>query len=309
MFQGHEYWKNYMIKWFGSELIDKWKEHVTLDNINSNNSKINLEVYDTGNKNATTIVFAHGIAGYARILLPFTIPLFEKGYNLVIPDLQGYGYNSGIKGDFEWNAHKQNLKDTVDYAINRFSGKIVLGGASMGGPLAYAAACEHEAIDGLACWCLWDFNDREFMLKETNTKRFTYLLIPIFKLISKIFGKLKIKTYKLISYDTLTDSTEFNNLVKNDPQAGTTITLLGATSLVLQSMPKTKHEDFNKPVIILQPEEDEMTPKYYTQKVFDKLNTTKKYVEVKGAPHFPTDIASYQTWANEVDSFIRSTII
>jgi len=46
--------------------------------------------------------------------------LFEKGYNFVVPDLQGYGYNEGLKGDFEWNAHVQNLIDTVDYAKKYF---------------------------------------------------------------------------------------------------------------------------------------------------------------------------------------------
>ena len=141
-----------------------------------------MEIYDTGNAHATTIIFSHGIAGYARVLLPFIIPLREKGYNLVIPDLQGYGYNEGLKGDFEWNEHVGNLIDSVKYAKQRFKGMVILGGASMGGPLAYSAACRYSEIDGLVCWCLWDFSDREFMLKETNTKGLTYVLIPVMKI-------------------------------------------------------------------------------------------------------------------------------
>jgi len=61
---------------------------------------------------------------YAGVLLPFTKPLFERGYNLVVSDMQGYGYNSGLKGDFEWNAHKQNLKDVIRYTNSRFHGKV-----------------------------------------------------------------------------------------------------------------------------------------------------------------------------------------
>jgi alpha-beta hydrolase superfamily lysophospholipase len=199
--------------------------------------KFNWEIYENNNKAAPTIVFAHGIAGYARILLPFVIPLFEKGYNLVVPDLQGYGYNKGMKGEFEWNSHKENLKDTVQYAKSRFMGPIFLGGASMGGPLAYAASCEVDGISGLLCWCLWDFSDKKFMQNETTTKRFTYLLLPLLRLLSRFLGGFRLKTYRLVSYDTLTDSGEFNEMVKNDPQAGTRITLKGAVSLLTQSKP------------------------------------------------------------------------
>ncbi|QUI24345.1 alpha/beta hydrolase [Vallitalea pronyensis] len=307
MFEGNAYWKNYMVGWFGEGLIDKWYQHVKVEKIQSNHQDINLEVYDTGNKDATTFIFAHGIAGYARVLLPFTMPLFECGYNLVVPDMQGYGYNDGLKGDFEWNAHKQNLKDCIDYAKKRFTGKIVIGGASMGGPLAYAAACEREDIDGLVCWCLWDFSDREFMLNETNTKGFTYVLIPILKWVSKYLQKVRIKTYSLISYDTLTDSKEFNDLIKRDPQAGTHITLKGAASLVLQSKPYIPHDKFNKKVLILQPEKDEMTPKYYTEKVYKKLGSKeKKYIEIKNSAHFPVEKEYYLQWKEAVNAFLET---
>ena len=309
MFEGKDYWKNYMVNWFGEELINKWYELVTEDYIDSNGKKLHLEVYDSGNPEATTIIFSHGIAGYARVLLPFTIPLREKGYNLVVPDLQGYGYNEGIKGNFEWNAHVTNLIDVVEYTKKKFNGKIVLGGASMGGPIAYDAACQCDGIDGLVCWCLWDFNDKEFMLKETNTKGLTYLLIPFFKIGSLVFGNLRLKTTRLISYDTLTASQEMNNLVKKDPQAGTHITLKGAASLILQSNPEISHEKFDLPVLVFQPGEDRMIPKYYVKKTYDKLGSkNKNYIELQGANHFPIEKKYYSKWAKETDEFLQDLI-
>ena len=294
-----------MESWFGSELIEKWANHVTVKQVKSANEEINIEIYDVKNTKAPTIIFAHGIAGYARILLPFTMPLFESGGNIIAPDLKGYGYNSGLKGDFEWNLHVQNLIDVVKYAKENYEGKIILGGASMGGPLAYAAACEEE-VDGLVAWCLWDFSDKEFMTKETNTKQFTYFLIPAFKIISKICGSLRVKTYKLVSYDTLTDSASFNETLKRDPQAGTHITLKAAASLVTQSKPAMPHEEFRKPVLVMQPGEDKMTPKNYTKKTFEKLGSTKKkYIEVDGSPHFPVVEKYYRHWNQAVIEFVN----
>ena len=302
---GNDFWKNYMVKWFGKDLIDKWHKYAEIKQIDSINGKINIEVYKNTNPAKPTIVFAHGIAGYARILLPFLIPLYEKGYNIIAPDLEGYGYNNRLKGDFTWNTHLQNLNDTVDYAKRIFKGKIFLGGASMGGPLAYATDVKYNCADGLICWCLWDFADREFMNKETNTKRFTYPMMPFMKLSSALFGKLRLKTYYFISYNTLTDSMEFNNLLKTDPQAGTLISLRGATSLVTQSKPDIKHEHYNKPVLVCQPEQDKMTPSYYTKKTFERIKSeNKKYVSFEGA-HFPTDRETYVKWTNEVHNFLQ----
>lgn len=310
MYRENDYWKNYMDIWFGSDLIDVWEERVKIETIQSYGKEINLEIYESAKEDAVVIVFSHGIAGYARVLLPFIVPLFNKGYTLIVPDLQGYGYNEGLKGDFEWNAHVQNLKDTVTYAKKHYMGSILLGGASMGGPLAYAAASACDDVGGLVCWCLWDFSDREFMLNETRTGKFTYLLIPVLKLLSKILGHMRLKTYHLISYDALTDSEEFNELLKKDPQAGTHISLKGAVSLVLESSPAVSHKNYKKPVLVVQPGEDKMTPKKYIKKTFGMLGSEKKkYIEIDEAPHFPTDMKVYDRWAEEVDRFIKEEIL
>lgn len=307
MYQGNDYWKNYMERWFGASLIQEWEQNVKLTSIESEGRRINLEIYESADKTAPVIVFSHGIAGYARVLLPLVIPLFKKGYTLVVPDLQGYGYNEGVNGDFEWNAHVANLKDAVAYAQMVYQGPIWLGGASMGGPLAYEAASAIDSVEGLLCWCLWDFSDREFMLNETKTKGLTFALIPILKFLAKFLGRMRIKTYALVSYDTLTDSKEFVELLKADPQAGTHVTLKGAASLLADSKPKVSHEAYKKPVLVVQPGADRMTPVKYVKRTFERLGSAKKhYVEIPEIAHFPTDKDSYRVWAEEVDGFIKA---
>jgi len=302
---GVDFWKNYMDIWFGNELITEWEKNVKVEEIQSINGPIKIEVYETDNINNPTIVFSHGIAGYARVLLPFLMPLFKLGYNIVAPDLEGYGYNNRIKGNFTWNEHLENLKDTVEYARKRFTGKVFLGGGSMGGPLAYACDSRYNCADGLICWCLLEFSDKEFMIKETNTKKMTFFLLPIFKLLSKIIGKVRLKTYAFISYDTLTDDQEFNDLLKIDPQAGTLISFRGVSSLLTQSKPDILHEAYTKPVLLCQPKDDKMTPVYYMEKTFKKIHSkNKKYVAFSG-PHFPVKKETYQQWAKEVDAFIK----
>ncbi|UTC78808.1 hypothetical protein E4O04_12700 [Treponema sp. OMZ 799] len=66
----------------------------------------------------------------------------------------------------EWN---KNVK--VEYARKNFTGKVFLGGAGMGGPLAYACDARYNLADGLICWCLWDFPGPHFPLKKETYRR------------------------------------------------------------------------------------------------------------------------------------------
>jgi alpha-beta hydrolase superfamily lysophospholipase len=303
-YSGTDFWKNYMVKWFGEDLIEKWEKYAVIKQIESVNGKINIEVYKNVDTAKPTIVFSHGIAGYARLLLPFIIPLYEKGYNIITPDLEGFGYNERKKGDFTFDTHLHNLNDTVNYARENFQGVVYLGGGSMGGPLAYATDARYNCADGLICWCLWDFSDREFISDTSTAKGITNYLIPALKFASKIFGKATVKTTRFVSYRALTNDPVFNSLIMKDPHSGNTISLRGALSLITQGKPDLKHELYNKPVLICQPEDDEMTRSYHTKKVYQKLNTlNKKYISFTGG-HFPTDKESYIKWGKSVDEFI-----
>ncbi|PID93411.1 MAG: hypothetical protein CSA95_08015 [Bacteroidetes bacterium] len=304
-YSDEHFWKNYMIHWFGEALIKQWEERVELTEIDTAKGKIKVEVYRNREPEKPVLVFAHGIAGYARILLPFLMPLFEKGYHLVAPDLEGYGYNERLKGDFTWDTHLHDLKETVAYARSTFEGKLFLGGASMGGPLAYATEARYHCADGLICWCLWDLSDRAFIRKETTTKGLTYPLIPLLRVLAKLWGRLRLKTYYTISYDTLTDSPAFNNLLKKDPQAGTFISLRGILSLITQSKPDQGHQKYDKPILVCQPEGDQMIPSLYSEKMFQQIPSTRKsYCRFEGA-HFPLDRSTYEKWADCVDRFIQ----
>ena len=63
-------------------------------------------------------------------------------------------------------------------------------------------------------------------------------------------------------------------------------------------------------MLVVQPENDKMTPKYYTEKVFERLGSAiKKYILIKEAAHFPTQKVYYEQWANEVDVFIKNIAV
>lgn len=302
MHHGGDYWKNYMEDYFWPGLVEFHQATCVAERIASQGSIMRMETYVVDAKRPT-LVFSHGIAGYARLLLPFIEPLYRRGLNLVCPDLMGYG--PGRKGDFTWNDHAANLSDAAEWALRRFQGPVFLGGASMGGPLAYEAAAGREGLAGLVCWCLWDMSDPEFISRETRMGMPARPLLPILRCIAAIAGRARIKTTSIVSYDTLTGDPAFNALVTRDPQAGTLVSLRGALSLMAQSEPRLPYEAFLAPVMVFQPAEDRMTPERYSKKAFDRIRSpVKEYVRVEGAEHFPTDRAHYELWGDKAADFM-----
>jgi hypothetical protein len=125
------------------------------------------------------------------------------------------------------------------------------------------------------------------------------------KFASRLFGKLTFKTTRIVSYRTLSSDKYFNSLIMKDPQAGTTITLRGALSLIIQSKPDISHELYEKPVLVCQPEGDQMTPCYYTKKIFARIKSNrKKFIDFSGA-HFPLDKQTYLKWGENVGEFLK----
>lgn len=305
MHTGSDYWKNYMERFFGKALIDDWKKSCREITIQSNGETLHVETYHAG-EDKPTLIFSHGIAGYARVLLPFILPLFHRNINIICPDLKGYGYNSGIKGDFTWDEHVTNLTDCARYAREKYHGTLFMGGASMGGPLAYEAAARFRRIDGLVCWCLWDMSARDFIENETRLGKKNRLALPFMKLAAKIAGSHTIPTTSVVSYDTLSAYPELNDMVLSDPQAGTRISIRAAVSLVTQSRPTLSYENFTRPILVFQPTADRMTPSNYTYETYLRIgNPDKRYIEVDGCEHFPVEKRCYDEWISKVSSFIK----
>ncbi len=305
MHTGPDYWKNYMERFFGKALIDDWQKSCREITIQSNGEDLHLETYHAG-EDKPTLVFSHGIAGYARVLLPLILPLYHRNINIICPDLKGYGYNNHARGDFSWDEHVTNLIDCARYARAKYHGTLFLGGASMGGPLAYEAAVRFRKIDGLVCWCMWDMSSREFIGNETSLGRKTRLLLPFMKLAERLFGKLRLRTTSLISYDTLSGNPEFNNMVLEDPHAGTAISLRAAISLITKSKPTLSYENFMRPILVFQPGADRMTPSKYTYEAYLRIgNPDKRYIELDGCEHFPVEKRYYDEWISKVSSFIK----
>lgn len=297
-----EYINNYE-KFFGKNVMDFINNNLSEDEIVSCNKKIHLDIFENS-KDAPTIIFSHGMAGYGRLLSPYAYRLFNYGYNVILPDLTGYGHNKGLRGHWIWSELVSNLIDTCLYARERFNDNLYLAGGSMGGCIAYHAVCHNAPVKALASYCLFDFQDKE-LIKETSSYGFlTPIVKSSLKLFARIIPNVRIPATKVSSYDNLSDNAEFNNLVKNDPLGGNKMSLKAASQLLSVKLP-IRFEDYNKvPVLVIQPSADKMTPAKFSFKAFEKIVIAdKKYIDLHDRGHWVLDDEGINIICNEMNEW------
>ncbi|WP_242987711.1 alpha/beta fold hydrolase [Anaerobacterium chartisolvens] len=296
------YFMNYE-KYFGKKVMEFSQREMTEDWLDSAHGEIHLDVF-TKDVEAPTIVFSHGMAGYGRLLCPYAYRLFSNGFNVILPDLIGYGHNKGQRGHWKWSDLVKNLIDTSNYAANKFNGDIFLAGGSMGGVIAYHAVCHGAPVKAVACYCLFDFQDMELIKESSSYGPFTSLVKSSLRWISKVAPNFSIPASSVSSYDNLSDNDEFNNLVKKDPLGGNKMTLTAASEMTSVLLPISFEEFDIVPILVIQPGADKMTPAKFTKKAYEKLGTkNKKYLELEGRGHWVLDDEGVDTICNEINEW------
>ncbi|MCP4049998.1 MAG: hypothetical protein GY730_04760 [bacterium] len=94
-----------------------------------------------------------------------------------------------------------------------------------------------------------------------------------------------------------------------DPAATTLISIRAAVSMLTQSKWETQPEDISIPTLIFQPSADRMTPPPFAKGVYDRLNCSKKWIDLKGSDHMTTKSHYFEKiWSPEVDKWLREVL-
>ena len=104
---------------------------------------------------------------------------------------------------------------------------------------------------------------------------------------AKFIPGLPLPATLVSSYDKLSKDPAFNRIVKKDPLAGNIMSLGAAAHLISTPLP-IPFERFDKvPVLVLNPEEDTMTPSRFTRRAYNLLGTDAiRYVSIPGEGHW-----------------------
>ena len=119
--------------------------------------EIHLDEYEN-DANISVVIF-HGVGGNSRLLSFLAVPLARAGYNVLCPDLPGYGYSRCQK--------RVTYADWIEVGSKITGDEMAKGRKGFpcwfkcGGMLAYNVACRHQDVSGLIVTNLLDNRDEE----------------------------------------------------------------------------------------------------------------------------------------------------
>ncbi len=252
-------------------------------------------------------ILLHGGGGNGRLLSTYGVLLHRHGYEYVAPDLPGFGLTvASPEYRKKYSAWVDIISDLIDIERKRDSRPIVLFGGSIGGMLAYHAACKNRNIRGIVATCLADSRMpviRDALAKNKLWSRTGYSLNSILRFMT---GKLNIRASWISNMKHITNDPEFSKVFINDPFVGKSKINLEFYMSMTEYDPIIEPEQFKVcPVLLVHPEKDKWTPFEISKMFYDRIAGRKKYILLKGAGHYPYQEHSLKQMMESVEDLVK----
>ncbi len=270
-----------------------------------NKNKIHLDHYPNPKARAK-IILLHGVGGNGRVLSFVAVPLHKAGFELIIPDLPGYGHSIVNKTKVVYS----DWLDLANFLIEQETGKddrpVFIFGLSAGGMLAYHAAAKNPKVQGVIATNLLDQRNMQVRDYSSGNKILSRLGVPLMKAFSKVWGGFMLPMKAVANMKAIVNNTQMLQLLLADKTAsGTKVPARFLISL-LEAQPDVEPENFNIPVLLVHPEFDEWTPVFISQIFFDRIGSPKELKILENAGHYPIERPAIDQLPRFVADFANS---
>ena len=249
--------------------------------ISSAGERIHLDIFNNTGE-SKTVVFFPGTGAASEFYATFLEALAYQGFNVVGIDPIGHGHSSGRRGDFTLARLLENLRDTVSYAKEKFTGKIGIMGSSQGGIVVYYAALEGVPVGAAVA------HNAALVYKEfANIVRHPGLnrrLLPLFASLNRRFPTVKFPTSAYLDWHRVFGNQKMLRIFRGN-RLFTGYYTVRAISSLKDYVPVTEGLPM-PPTMIITGTEDEIIPKDVSERAFYALKGNfHTYVEIEGAGH------------------------
>ena len=252
------------------------------------------------------LLVLHGMGGYGRIVLGFGAPFRPQLCEVVAPDLPGYGLTPTTAAPLVFSTWTSCVRDVIDRELRRDDRPIVVYGLSLGGMVAYHAACV-SPVQGLLATAFIDMTDPEVAAGVSRFTRLGRVTLPLVKGMPEALGRIRVPVRLLGKMHAISNNAQLARLVAEDPCGGRTSLPLCFVKSLMETAPPLAPEQFERcPVLLVHPGADRMTDIRFSRSFFDRLAAPKQMVTLDGAGHWPIEEPGATQMRESVHSFLES---
>jgi pimeloyl-ACP methyl ester carboxylesterase len=265
-------------------------------------SRVHIDRIANGDS-AIKVLLVHGIGGYGRLVLgAFGLPLADAGIEVLAPDLPGYGLTLSHRRDVTFGNWVACLVDLVEREAS--DGRpLTLMGFSLGGTTAYHAATRHPAVAALASTTLLDLRRPEVLAGVARFPRLTRAMLPWMRGLRWVIDPIAPPPRLMERMAAIANDPELVKLCVDDRHGGATRLPLRFYRTLIEAEPAIEPEEFDRPVLVLHPAEDRMTPIELSREFVRRLPDAR-LVELEGCGHFPVEEPGKGVLEHELTEFI-----
>jgi alpha-beta hydrolase superfamily lysophospholipase len=237
-----------------------------------------------------TVVMLHGGGGYGRLLAPFGLLLRENGFEVVLPDLPGYGLSMAPAEMFSYERWVECAADLAAAETRRSGRPVALCGMSVGGYLAYLAAAQGRGAAGVIATTLAD--PRLPIVREQGARspRLNRRVAPLLAPAAALLRGLRVPIRWFVNMEGIANEPELARLLCQDPLGGGNRVPLRFLHSLLAARPAVEPEDFDLcPVLLAQPAADRWTTLEASQPFFDRIKAPRELVLLENCGHLPIE--------------------
>lgn len=251
------------------------------------------------------LLLVHGMGGYGRIVLGFGAPFRPHICEVVAPDLPGYGLTPATQAPLVFSTWTSCVRDLIDRELRRDGRPVVVFGLSLGGIVAYHAACV-APVRGLMATAFVDMTDPEVAAGVSRFASLGRVSLPLIKRMPETLGGLRVPARFLGKMHAISNNAQLARLVAKDPCGGGTSLPLSLLKSIMEAAPPIAPEHFERcPVLLVHPDADRMTDIRFSQSFFDRIAAPKRMVVLDGAGHWPIEEPGATQMREAVHSFLE----
>ncbi|MFP2904373.1 alpha/beta hydrolase [Pyxidicoccus sp. 3LFB2] len=238
-----------------------------------------------------TVLLVHGGGGNGRLLAPFGALLAALGYEVLAPDLPGYGLTRvEDKRSLVYEDWRDTLASLLEVEAGRSPRPLVVFGASMGGMLAYDVAARTRIPAGLVATCFLAPRDAAVRRRMVRWPWMAGLAGPMLTGLPFLTDSLPVPMRLAGNMLAISNSAALSRAIAKDPLAGGTWMPGRFLRTFLESEPLVPPEAFDVcPVLLTHPAEDRWTDVSLSRPFFERLRVPKRLVLLENAGHFPVE--------------------
>lgn len=306
-YSDHTYWRKYQA-FFPAHLAIGGDDIIEEETFTWQSMHIHLDRFPVPDARAT-VILVHGAGGYGRLFAPMGKLLQGLGYEVIAPDLPGYGLSPAPATLIDYATWSDLIVDLVEQEHLRTQRPVVLFGGSIGGFLAYLCAAKSPYVAGLIATTLADTRLRQVKKELTKNRLLQYVGLPLLQWTTPLVGNLRLPVKWFTHMQRMSNQPALVKLVMQDALGGANKVPLRLLNSLFTALPAKEPESFTQcPILLTHPAADTWTTVDSSLLFFNRLNVHKQLVLLDNCGHFPVEQPGLQQFENAVRQFLQAIV-